>query len=654
MAGTFRYTLDGDYSEGSSQDIAAAGTDGALAASLSGTMPLSIGPGSDLGTASPDFVYKLGARIAGLDQAPGGVPLASTQAGVLLDYSGIGYRATFFGGTFGDILIGGTRADGLFGNAGNDALRGNEGSDVLDGGAGADTLEGGAGHDLYVVDDAGDAVVELAGEGIDRVTASIDYTLGDFVERLELTGAAVTGTGNGLSNLLFGNAEDNTLIGMGGADRLDGGGGADGLQGGMGNDTYIVDDLGDTVAEGAGEGRDILHAYADGYALAAGAEVEVLFARVAGSLSGNALANVLRAGTAGNTLSGLGGDDRLVGGSAADVLTGGTGADILIGGDGDDQLTGSLDSDRDTFAFDGDDGTDSITGFDAAQDVILLTGGITSYTVTEDAVAGTTTILAGDTTIEIDGVFGTPLLIDTKGVNDAPVAVDDASAVDEDGTVTLTLADILGNDIDADGDTIVLQSLDTSGLSGTLTDNGDGTFTYDTNGAFDALASGESALDSFTYTISDGAGGTDTGTVDIEVAGEREDFAGSEIRYLHLFPNAATANSTRTFEVDDDGVTFAYRAGSGVSAFVTIVDDQIILSTTASSIGFSQPSGGFHGFRIEDFLDMLPDIEGVSLAPGSVAFDASRLTFTDDSVTVEIGNFALGQNDRLILDVDFA
>jgi len=86
-------------------------------------------------------------------------------------------------------------------------------------GQGADQLVGGLGNDRFFVDDAGDVVTELAGEGADTVQASISYTLGANVENLTLTGAAaLNGTGNALGNILSGNAGNNTLTGGGGSD----------------------------------------------------------------------------------------------------------------------------------------------------------------------------------------------------------------------------------------------------------------------------------------------------------------------------------------------------------------------------------------------------------------------------------------------------
>src|SRR4030095_265564 len=101
---------------------------------------------------------------------------------------------------------------------------------VLDGRAGADTMTGGVGNDTYLVDNAGDVVTELAGEGTDTVQSSITYTLGANVENLTLTGNnPINGTGNALVNTLRGNGANNILDGQAGADTI---------IGGAGNDTY--------------------------------------------------------------------------------------------------------------------------------------------------------------------------------------------------------------------------------------------------------------------------------------------------------------------------------------------------------------------------------------------------------------------------------
>jgi Ca2+-binding RTX toxin-like protein len=136
------------------------------------------------------------------------------------------------------------------GNSAANTLDGGEGADTLDGGAGADTMLGGAGDDVYVVDDTGDVVTELTGDGTDLVQSEITYTLGDYVENLTLTGSGViNGYGNSLDNELTGNSAANTLDGGEGADTLDGGAGADTMLGGAGDDVYVVDDAGDVVAE---------------------------------------------------------------------------------------------------------------------------------------------------------------------------------------------------------------------------------------------------------------------------------------------------------------------------------------------------------------------------------------------------------------------
>ncbi len=145
----------------------------------------------------------------------------------------------------------------ITGTPGPDDLKGSAGNDVIDGGAGDDTMTGYAGDDSYVVDSAGDKVVEAAGEGIDSVSASVSYALPDNVENLLLTGdKPIDGTGNGLDNQITGNAGDNTLSGGGGNDTLSGGGGADQLLGGDGDDLLDGGDGDDVLV--AGRGKDTL------------------------------------------------------------------------------------------------------------------------------------------------------------------------------------------------------------------------------------------------------------------------------------------------------------------------------------------------------------------------------------------------------------
>jgi DNA-binding CsgD family transcriptional regulator len=70
-----------------------------------------------------------------------------------------------------------------------------------------DAMTGSAGNDTYVVDNAGDTAVEVAGGGTDTVQGSVSSMLGDEVENLTLAGAAaIDGTGNALANAIVGNA----------------------------------------------------------------------------------------------------------------------------------------------------------------------------------------------------------------------------------------------------------------------------------------------------------------------------------------------------------------------------------------------------------------------------------------------------------------
>jgi Ca2+-binding RTX toxin-like protein len=145
----------------------------------------------------------------------------------------------------------------LLGNEASNVLQGAAGNDTLNGAAGADTLYGGSGNDTYTVDNIADIASEdgvggVDAGGLDRVVSSVDVTLGNFIENLQLSGtAAIDGTGNGLNNTLTGNSGDNYLSGLAGADMLSGGAGNDVLLGGAGADRFEFTSLtgSDTVLD---------------------------------------------------------------------------------------------------------------------------------------------------------------------------------------------------------------------------------------------------------------------------------------------------------------------------------------------------------------------------------------------------------------------
>jgi VCBS repeat-containing protein len=170
-------------------------------------------------------------------------------------------------------------------------------------------------------------------------------------------------------------------------------------------------------------------------------------------------------------------------------------------------------------------------------------------------------------------------------VNDTPIAEADSLSTSEDTAVTYN---VLGNDSDADGDSLTVSSA-TDGAHGTVTINGDGTVTYTPEADFNGS-------DSFTYTISDGNGGTGTATITVTVAAVNdaplaeadslstsEDTAvtynvlgnDSDIDGDSLIIKSASDGAHGTVEVNSDGtVTYIPEANfNGTDSFTYSIED---------------------------------------------------------------------------------
>ncbi|MFA5941428.1 MAG: retention module-containing protein, partial [Sinimarinibacterium sp.] len=159
--------------------------------------------------------------------------------------------------------------------------------------------------------------------------------------------------------------------------------------------------------------------------------------------------------------------------------------------------------------------------------------------------------------------------VNVESVNDGPDAVDDTVNTPEETPITIP---VLVNDSDPDGDPLTVTGV-TQGANGTVTIGPDGNPTYTPNAGFNGS-------DSFTYSISDGNGGTDTATVTVNVGGVNDPPAGTEL------PDQTSNDADFVSGVsvagafsDADGDTLTYSA-TGLPPGLSIDSDTGVISGT--------------------------------------------------------------------------
>jgi len=172
--------------------------------------------------------------------------------------------------------------------------------------------------------------------------------------------------------------------------------------------------------------------------------------------------------------------------------------------------------------------------------------------------------------------------VTVSAVNDAPVAANDAASVAEDSAVVI---DVLANDTDVDGDTLSVTgvSAPAHGVAAVVTsgpDAGRVRYTPQTNFF---------GTDSFTYTISDGAGGTATGLVAVTITPVNDAPIAANDSATTLGPAPVTINVLAN-DSDPDGdplsVTAIGAPAHGIAMLLTVGPDAGKVSYVAE-VGFA-------------------------------------------------------------------
>ncbi|MBV9692268.1 MAG: VCBS domain-containing protein, partial [Alphaproteobacteria bacterium] len=206
-----------------------------------------------------------------------------------------------------------------------------------------------------------------------------------------------------------------------------------------------------------------------------------------------------------------------------------------------------------------------------------------SYSYVADNTAAIDAAATGSHPVDVisftvgDGHGGTTNETLSITIDRAPTAVNDSNGDVESATLNVLAASgVLANDSDKDGDSLTVSAV-TGGTVGSsfattyghITLNADGSYTYnaDNTSAIDAAPSGSHPIDTVSFTISDGHGGTTNETLSISI--DRTPTAvsdsGNAAEGGSASQNAANGVLTNDSDVDGDSLTVSAVGGSALN-----------------------------------------------------------------------------------------
>ena len=223
-----------------------------------------------------------------------------------------------------------------------------------------------------------------------------------------------------------------------------------------------------------------------------------------------------------------------------------------------------------------------------------------------------------------DGNGGTvteTVMIDVAPVNDAPVTDADAATATKDTALVILAADLLDDDTDVDGDTLVLQSVGNA-TNGDVAIDGSGNVVFTPTTGFTGAAT-------FDYTVSDGQGGTATQEVSVTVAAPPEAIASA----AKVQPGEA-ASWKLTGAGGAEGLTYTLESYAGQGQVDVFADGTYTYT----------PSAEFTGTESFDFR--VTDANGVfSVSTVSVDAGSGEGTLVYATLSATEGNVALTEGD---------
>ena len=280
-------------------------------------------------------------------------------------------------------------------------------------------------------------------------------------------------------------------------------------------------------------------------------------------------------------------------------------------GDQDTVISGSV-ADNDT-TLSGGTLTYAAAGDVQNGSLTFNTDGTYSYTP-EAGFSGTDSFDYVVTDTDSGESFTQTVTLTVAAVNDAPVAVDDVVTAQED--VLLENINVLGNDTDSDGNPLTVTNA-VSAAGGVVTINADGTLSYQAPANF-------TGPDTINYTIDDGAGGTSTAVVNIDVAPVADLAAADDF-------NTGDEDTVISGSVADNDTTLS--GGALTYAVESTVENGALTFNADGSYEYV-PNSNFNG--ADSFTYVVTDADsGESLTQSvTLTVDAvSDLTATDDQNT---------------------